>query len=93
MKKLTIRQKNRLKTMCIACGLDTIALRVNNPMLHINPKHWLELCATVLFERIIGYNHQKMGDMMYAFMLGNRNPIDFLYEEYQKKDSDSFNRK
>lgn len=83
--KLTITQKNRLKTMCVACGMDTKKFGVNNPMQKTNPKNWLELCTTELFERIVGYNAQKMSDMMYPFMLGTQNPIDYLFEQLKKR--------
>ncbi len=82
--KLNHTQKTRLKVMCVAAGYDTEALGVNNPMQKETPANWLEICVR-LFEWFVGYNHQKMGDMMYAFMLGNQNPIDYLYKEYLKK--------
>lgn len=72
--------------MCVACGFDTEKLGVNNPMMKGNPENWLEICMTILFERIVGYNHQSMGDMAYSFMLGTRHPIDYLYEKYKKAD-------
>jgi len=81
--KLNRTQKIRLKTMCVALGFDTVALGINNPMQDETPANWLEICAR-LFEKIVGYNHQKMGDMMYPFITNTRNPVDFLYAEYQK---------
>jgi len=48
--------------------------------------------VTTLFERIVGYNPQKMQDMMYPYMLGTQHPIDFLFKEYLTKDLSWINR-
>ena len=82
--KLNQKQKTRLKVMCVAAGFDTEKLGVNNPMQKETPANWLEICVK-LFEHFVGYNHQKMGDMMYAFMVGTQNPIDYLYQKYLEK--------
>lgn len=81
--------------MCVAVyGAGNIPKSVSNPMKKDNPANWLELCSTILFERIVGYNAEKMQDMMFGFMLKNtNNPIDFLYKEFRTKDSAWFSRK
>lgn len=81
--KLNRVQRTRLKAMCKAFGFDTVALGIDKPATDkTTPANWVEICIR-LFEKIIGYNHQKMGDMMYAFMLGTRNPVDYLYEKFR----------
>lgn len=70
--------------MCVACGLDIEKLGINKPFEEGDPNNWLDLCATELFERIVGYNSKEMSDMMYPYMLGKENPIDFLYKKFKK---------
>lgn len=41
--------------------------------------HWFEFCFTVLAEKVIKYNHQKMGDLSYTTMIGTMHPVAFLW--------------
>lgn len=82
--KLNRVQRTRLKSMCVALGFNPIELGIDKPMSSSDtPANWLEICVR-LFELIVGYNNSKLGDMMYFFMLGTENPVDFLHKKFKE---------
>ncbi len=91
-KKFTLEEhKHKVREMIVKY-IDFSSFNFSGDLIQIHPKegrtftqHWFEFCFTTLAEKVIQYNHQKMGDMAYQAMLGNTHPVDFLYKVHSDK--------